>query len=434
MAGKIFISYRRDDAKADARSLYQQLSRAFGARRLFMDIDTIEKGRDFALVLNEHLTQSSVLLAVIGPKWLSMRNAQGVRRLDDPADFVRLEIASALKRDIAVIPVLVDGARLPSADELSADLKPLARRQAVIITHENFKSDANQLEAALKRILSPPSRFGWKAAIGAAAIATGIGAAAFLKTNRMSWPIPAPDEAAAVVVQPPPAVVAPPANPFDIALLPAAVATEVQKAREAQRHAVAAAEEGCMAGDKAELAAAKAKQQAPGTTQVPFDQNDTKYVYMGEDPVEGAYGVVTKEWGSSLPERFSLRFDADKVIRNFRGVKPSNRISWTETLGIGRVIGNNGGKTTYCGRVDGSNVLSGRMTWWSGEISEIEGIGFSIYPRGYGATVLADGRRSEGFFEGPALNGIGVIWTKDGRIESVGQFERGVLTAPMEGK
>ena len=434
MAGKIFISYRRDDAKADARSLYQQLSRSFGARRLFMDVDTIEKGRDFALVLNEHLAQSTVLLAVIGPKWLTMRTAEGLRRLDDPGDFVRLEIAAAFNRDIAVIPVLVDGARLPTSDELSADLKPLARRQAVIITHENFKSDANQLERDLKRILLPPSRFGWKAAIGATAIAA-IAAAALVKSNRLPWPIPGTDEAAAVVEQPVAVAAVPPERPFDIGLLPAAVATEVQKAREAQKRAIAAAEEGCKAGDKAELAAAKAQTRLEGYVILSNTNGNVVSVYMGEPPTRGAYGVVSVK-REQHEERYSGRNDEPAYYPQIRREPEKSEmvLNWGSPRGIGRVRFQEGDQdATYCGRVTGPVHRAGRTTWSNGQIDEVEGEGIAHIPQGYGVRTLADGRRAEGFFNF-SLGGIGVIWSKDGRVESAGRYEDGKLVAPMEGK
>jgi flagellar biosynthesis GTPase FlhF len=159
MAGRIFISYRREDSRADARSIYQRLERVFGKTGLFMDVDTIQKGRDFTKVLDEHLAHSDVMLVIIGSHWLSIQDDEGTRRLDDPEDFVRTEIARALKRDIAVIPVLVDGARMPKAEELPDDLKPLSRRQASTVTHENFTSDVEGLAGDLKAMLKPKSRW-----------------------------------------------------------------------------------------------------------------------------------------------------------------------------------------------------------------------------------------------------------------------------------
>lgn len=104
MAGKIFISYRRDDSAAWAGRLYMALEKQFKKSQLFMDVDHIAPGLDFVKVLDEQVGQCDVLLAVIGKGWLEARNDKGERRLDDPKDFVRLEIESALRRDVRVIP------------------------------------------------------------------------------------------------------------------------------------------------------------------------------------------------------------------------------------------------------------------------------------------------------------------------------------------
>ena len=111
----IFISYRRDDAEGHAGRLFEDLVLRFGAASVFMDVAGIEPGRDFRKVIEQQVASCGVLLAVIGKSWLtsSASDAQGRRRLDDPHDFVRLETATALRRDIPVIPVLVHGAQMP---------------------------------------------------------------------------------------------------------------------------------------------------------------------------------------------------------------------------------------------------------------------------------------------------------------------------------
>lgn len=187
MPGKIFINYRREDSRADARSIYQRLERSFGAPQLFMDVDSIEKGRDFTKVLDAHLADSDVMLTIIGRHWLGACDENGQRRLDDPGDFVRLEVANALKRDIAVIPVLVDGARMPKAAQLPDDMKLLANRQASMVTHENFARDIEGLERDLKVLLGHKPR--WRsmaAAVGAVVFA--IGAASY-HFNIPPWPV-----------------------------------------------------------------------------------------------------------------------------------------------------------------------------------------------------------------------------------------------------
>jgi hypothetical protein len=154
MADKIFISYRRDDSKADARSIYQRLERAFGESRLFMDVDTIESGENFRDVLNSSLSDCRAMLVVIGRRWLGIEGANGKPRLHDEGDFVNIEVANALQRRVSLIPVLVDGAKMPSVDQLPEKLKGLASMQAAIVTHENFSSDMDKLERRLGALVS----------------------------------------------------------------------------------------------------------------------------------------------------------------------------------------------------------------------------------------------------------------------------------------
>src|SRR5262245_58499099 len=113
MAGRIFVNYRRDDSASHALNVAQYLEATFANRNVFLDIDRMRAGQSFPNVLRERLSVSKVMLAVIGPNWLDLRNEQGQRRLDDPSDWVRLEIAAALKSGKIVVPVLVGGARLP---------------------------------------------------------------------------------------------------------------------------------------------------------------------------------------------------------------------------------------------------------------------------------------------------------------------------------
>ncbi len=119
-----------------------------------MDVDTIEAGLDFVEVLQNAVQSCDVLVALIGRSWLNIKDETGKRRLDNPEDFVRIEIAAALDRDIRVIPVLVDGAPMPRSTELPENLKPLARRNALQVNHHSFNADArrliSQLELALK--------------------------------------------------------------------------------------------------------------------------------------------------------------------------------------------------------------------------------------------------------------------------------------------
>src|SRR4030095_11011979 len=121
----IFISYRREDAEGQTGRLFDDLARNFGEDSVFMDVAGIEPGRDFRRVIDEHVASCGVLLTMIGKSWVDAKDQSGRRRLDDASDFVRLETAAALKRDIPVIPVMVQGAQMPRADQLPSDLAEL---------------------------------------------------------------------------------------------------------------------------------------------------------------------------------------------------------------------------------------------------------------------------------------------------------------------
>jgi hypothetical protein len=160
----IFISYRRDDSAGHAGRLFDRLREQFGraedGARVFMDVEGIAPGADFVQAIDKAVAASDVTLAIIGPAWLDCKDAHGQRRLDDPEDFVRLEIVSALRRNKIVIPVLVHEAEMPAEDLLPQELKSLARRQAVTLTDTNWESDMAQLQSTLRGLLgraAPPA-------------------------------------------------------------------------------------------------------------------------------------------------------------------------------------------------------------------------------------------------------------------------------------
>ena len=131
MAGKIFISYRRDDSAGTAGRLCDRLAQTFGKTNLFIDVDNIPAGVNFVKHLSKQLAICNVFICTVGPGWLNAKDDEGNRRLDQPDDYVRTEIAAALRRDIPVIPVLVDGARVPKVRDLPSDIAPLTERNAV---------------------------------------------------------------------------------------------------------------------------------------------------------------------------------------------------------------------------------------------------------------------------------------------------------------
>jgi predicted ATPase len=148
---RIFINYRRDDAAADAGRLYDALSVRFGEGSVFMDIDAIPPGADFAEVINQAVGSCEVLIAVIGKRWLSLADAAGARRLDDQHDLVRMEILAALERKVRVVPVLVQGAPMPRADQLPTALARLAGRHAFEISYTRWQYDVERLIAAIDK-------------------------------------------------------------------------------------------------------------------------------------------------------------------------------------------------------------------------------------------------------------------------------------------
>ena len=135
-----------------------------------MDVDAMKPGVDFSQQLDTQVAQCRVLLAVIGPKWLDARDKTGARRLESDKDYVRIELASALKRDIAVIPVLVDGAAMPTEENLPDDLKALAFRHALEVRHTRFRADAAAIAQALGATVSPRRSMALMIGAGVAAV------------------------------------------------------------------------------------------------------------------------------------------------------------------------------------------------------------------------------------------------------------------------
>lgn len=147
---RIFINYRRQDSEGYVGRLYDHLVEHFQREDIFMDVDTIRPGADFIQVLEEAVAACDVLLAMIGPSWLNAADEGGERRLEQWNDFVRIEIASALKLNKVIIPVLVGRARMPAPTSLPEDLVSLARRNAIELSHQHFKQDVARLAQAIK--------------------------------------------------------------------------------------------------------------------------------------------------------------------------------------------------------------------------------------------------------------------------------------------
>ncbi|HEV8560398.1 MAG TPA: toll/interleukin-1 receptor domain-containing protein [Actinophytocola sp.] len=148
---RVFISYRREHTSHFAGRISDWLIGHLGENQVFMDVDSIELGVDFKEVITDAVGQCAVLVAVIGPQWATMCDESGKRRLTQPDDIVRLEVEAALRRNIRVIPVLVDGAEMPDPRQLPESLAALARRNALKIRHESFRQDVRRLLQAVEK-------------------------------------------------------------------------------------------------------------------------------------------------------------------------------------------------------------------------------------------------------------------------------------------
>ncbi len=171
MAG-LFISYRRNDQPGFAGRLADALEEAFGRDNVFRDVEDIHPGDDFVLTIQKQLGRVNVMLVMIGPAWLTA-SKDGARRLDDPDDFVRREVQVALESGIAVLPVLVDGALMPTLADLPDAIAALARRQAFVLSDAGWTTDIARLVAYVRPLLNArnqgalrPKRMAWVVAIG----------------------------------------------------------------------------------------------------------------------------------------------------------------------------------------------------------------------------------------------------------------------------
>jgi len=156
----IFISYRREDSIAYAGRLFDRLADQFGEEQIFMDIDTMKLGHSFVKQLEDAVSACDVLIAVIGKNWLTGTDEAGHCRLDNPKDFVRIEIKTALERDIPVIPLLVGGATIPEATSLPDDIANLSELHGMELSDTRFRADAARLIDQLAEYVSKESAEG----------------------------------------------------------------------------------------------------------------------------------------------------------------------------------------------------------------------------------------------------------------------------------
>ncbi len=154
---RVFISDRREETSAAAGRLHDRLREHFGRDNVFMDVDSIEPGLDFIEVIERTVGSCDVLIALIGREWLTSTDADGQRRMDNPEDFVRHEVATPTHRNIRIIPSLIQGTRMPRTEELPEVLKPPTRRNPLELSDAHFHRDVGSLIETLDRVLGTTS-------------------------------------------------------------------------------------------------------------------------------------------------------------------------------------------------------------------------------------------------------------------------------------
>jgi hypothetical protein len=178
---RIFLSYRRSDVGGHAGRLADALLQRLGANSVFQDVIAIAPGQDFTVELDRALDDSDAVLAVIGPGWLTAATPQGAPRLSEADDYVRLELARALNRNVRVVPVLVGGAALPAATDLPDELRGLVHRQAVVLHDETWHQDVDGLVQSLRGEPAVPASQNRRwVVVGAVAVALVVFGAAAL--------------------------------------------------------------------------------------------------------------------------------------------------------------------------------------------------------------------------------------------------------------
>jgi hypothetical protein len=150
---KVYISYRRSDYTGVAGRLYDRLSAELGGENIFMDVEMIAPGTDFVAAIKQEIQFADIFLVLMGPAWSTTVNEKGLRRIEDAHDFVSLEIRFALEARKPLIPVLVDGAQMPTAGDLPEPLRNLTRYNVFSLNHETFRRDTEQLVKQIRQLI-----------------------------------------------------------------------------------------------------------------------------------------------------------------------------------------------------------------------------------------------------------------------------------------
>lgn len=176
----IFLNYRRSDAGGYAGRLADALEKRFGAKSVFQDVEAIEPGSNFVDAIDTAIARCEAVVVLIGNTWLTERDPDGRVRLDDPRDFVRLEIASALRAGKPVLPVLVEGVRMPAEGALPVNLRALTKLQALELSDTRWDYDVTRVAEAIEALTGSGTsarRRRWAAAIAATMLVAGIAGA-----------------------------------------------------------------------------------------------------------------------------------------------------------------------------------------------------------------------------------------------------------------
>ncbi|MGH9142806.1 MAG: toll/interleukin-1 receptor domain-containing protein [Vicinamibacterales bacterium] len=153
---RIFINYRRDDSAGYAGRIHETLASLFGTESVFIDVDDIKPGVDYVSTIEDSIAGCDVMLVLIGKRWLDSRDSAGGRRIDDPADFVRIEIERGLARNIRTIPVVIDNASMPAHADLPSDISRLATLEAIALSDSRWQYDIGQLVSVINGGIDPP--------------------------------------------------------------------------------------------------------------------------------------------------------------------------------------------------------------------------------------------------------------------------------------
>lgn len=201
---QIFISYRRQDAAEAAGRLHEGLAARFGSDAVFFDIESLTPGADFADAMHHAVENCKLMLVVMGPQWASATGPDGRRRIDDPHDFIRAEVAAGLRSDRPIVPVLVGGAQMPSAGDLPEDLRRLTHHNALVLGHRDWQGDLGLLGDAVERHLGAREAARPMAPRGGSSFLTRLGRAWDVLTGRVDAEAPTAPRPTPVPPAPPP--------------------------------------------------------------------------------------------------------------------------------------------------------------------------------------------------------------------------------------